>query len=273
MSIYAYAEKETESPQSLTVPVFVVEDTGAALSRADARSNAITRANLYTGEVFAGPGLGPDTLTAVRLSYSSYRVTINYNQLSAGTITPTPSGSASYTFQFNAQPVTRLYSLETLARAPNSAPSMNGLLNVPYDGSAVQPVTISPPPVTDRIEYSYPGGSISASYRTTVRNLMGRLNNGSFLGEAAGAFMFCECHASRRSDGDFSIAFGFAYDAGKTLTLGTLTLNAPPHTYVWSQSEPDFDPTNRVPLLKPRFAYAERIWQSGNFTALNLPAF
>jgi hypothetical protein len=273
MSIVATAEKETESPQSLVVPVYVTEDTGAALSRASAKSAAITAANSYSGETWAGPGFGPDTLTCVRLSYSSYRVTITYNVLSAGTLQPTPTGSANYTFQFNAQPVTRLYSLQTLARAPASAPSMNGLLNVPYDGSAVQPVTINPPPATDRIEYAYAGGFITGSYRTTVRRLMGKIATGAFLGEPAGCFMLVECHASRRSDGDFMIAFGFAFDEAKSITMGTLTLNAPPHSYVWSQSEPDFDPTNRVPLLKPRYAYAERIWQSGDFSALGLPGF
>ena len=214
-----------------------------------------------------------------QISDQRWSVVANYGGLSLFDIPEPASGTASYTFQAYVEQETFYYTEDRIATYPAGAPDLAGPyvgIDTTGDTAEHRGIVVPAGPVTDRLTYEYPSATIPASYRTTVRGLLGGSNAGTFLGDVAGTRRLVSCTASITSSGKQTIDFGFAYRAPKARTIGSHNLGTVSGwDSVWSMDKlviktaPGFPD---LPAPEPIVVYVERFVPRVDFTTLGLPA-
>ena len=200
-------------------------------------------------------------------------------------VLPEPaSGTAAYSFSAIVEPERVLYSpygVEGFPRKyPANAPSFaNGHIGLQLaDGQGRhEGIEIPAGPVTDEVTYEYPAAVIPTNYRTTVRGLIGGVNDATFLGNPIGTTRLVGVRAQLTSDTKQSITFSFSYRRNQATRVGGYNLGTVEGwDFVWSYDETFTfsDPDGReVPVVGPKFVYVERLLPRVSMASLGLPSF
>lgn len=218
-------------------------------------------------------------------SNTRWLVDANYGATSGtAAVVPEPeSGTATYTFSAQVEPTVEYYSIEQVAKYPDNAPdNPNGLIGLQLAEGEGRFAGIEVPagPITDEVTYEYPSAVIPASYRDTVRPLIGTVNDMTYLSAPPGSLRLISVRSSVTSDNKQSINFGFAYRENRTnVLIGQHTIpTLDGWDFIWSIDRTlcgTFTPTGgdavEIITREPYIVYVERLCKRANFHSLDLP--
>ena len=162
-------------------------------------------------------------------------------------------------------------SKQTISRTPNgTAPNFKGAIGVTRD--SVEGVDITVPVYAFSETHYFPPGQVTASYRGTLFNLTGKVNNGGFKGMAAGECLFLGASGSMRAGGDWEITYKFAASPNRTnIAVGDITVPAKKGwEYLWVKYSEEEDGDADAIVQRPVAAYVEKVYDDGNFGSLGI---
>jgi hypothetical protein len=157
----------------------------------------------------------------------------------------------------------------TVNRYPAGAPDMKGAIG--YDGQTIKGVDIVVPNYVFTEQHTKTMAQVSQTYRNTLANLTGGMNNGSFRGFAAGEVQF------RGAAGQlivvegvqkWQITYTFAASPNRTnIPVGDITVAEKyGWDYLWVLYADAVDAGRLV--QQPVAAYVERLYPAVNFAGL-----
>lgn len=114
--------------------------------------------------------------------------------------------------------------------------------------------------------------SVDNTYIAALRAAAFKTNNATFRGLAAGTCMFEGASGSPRNEDEYSITFRFSCAVAKTgLTAGAVTgIAKGAYEHLWIYYQDTEDATAKVLTPRPFAAYAERIYDSADFSTLGI---
>ncbi len=147
-----------------------------------------------------------------------------------------------------------------------------GAIGVTHD--SVEGVDITTP-VYNFFETHYiPNSSVTEAYRYKLFLLTGKTNDANFRGMAAGEVLFLGASGSKRSAGDWEIAFRFAASPNRlNITVGGITdISKKGWEYMWVRYVDSEDAGSKTLIKVPQFVYIEVVYEDGNFPDLGIGA-
>lgn len=201
-------------------------------------------------------------------------VTASYRSLSKTPTEPPPAGAAGeYEFETSTSVV---HITQSKATVGGYAPA--GVVTIPdYDeaigvsGEGIDGCDILVPESRWSETHYLTDATVTSAYRKLVREMVGKVNNAPFRDHAAGEVLLLGVRGSRRrADLVWQITFRFAFSKNATgLSIGAITgIAKEGWEYLWAAYEPVVH-ADRV-VLKPQFAYVERVYDSANFATLGI---
>lgn len=156
----------------------------------------------------------------------------------------------------------------------NGAEDYGGAIGVNGDGEP-EGVDVVVPALTWTAKGWLPGTTVTTTYVKKLAELTGRTNDATFRDFDAGELLFMGAVGASRGRGDWEIVFRFL--AGKNvanLVVGGITVTTKKaHNYLWVSFEKEVDGAAKKLCPKPRSVYVERVYEPGDFTELQIPAF
>ena len=186
---------------------------------------------------------------------------------------PPEVGESSFSFDTGGGTQHITQSIQTINKyAPpgKTAPDFKGAVGVTHDNVEGVDITI---PVYNFSETHYLDDAVvTPSYRGTLFNLTGKVNNDSFKGMAAGECLFLGASGSKRGSDDWEITFRFAASPNKTgLTVGEITgIDKKGWEYMWVRYADSEDTAAKAIVKKPVAAYIEKVYDEGDFSQLGI---
>lgn len=180
---------------------------------------------------------------------------------------------SEFTFDTSGGTTKVTQSLATVNRyAPGgeTAPDFQGAIGVSED--RVEGVDITTPTYSFTETHKFPDASVNLAYKLVIFNLTGKTNNAPFKGFATGEVLFMGASGSKRGDEKWGITYRFASSPNLTgQTVGTITgIAKAGWDYLWVRYA-DFADTFAFALVKrPISANVERVYESGDFSTLNI---
>jgi hypothetical protein len=210
----------------------------------------------------------PVHVDTTNLDTCIWEVTVQYGEKDE------PESGDPSTFSFDTgggtQHITQ--SLSTIGKyaASGTAPDFKGAIGVTHDNVEGVDITV---PVYNFSETHYlADATVTPSYRGTLFNLTGKVNNGSFKGLAAGECLFLGASGSKRGEDDWEITYRFAASPNRTgISVGPITVASKKGwEYLWVRYADEEDAGSNTLVKKPIAAYVERVYEEGNFAALGI---
>jgi hypothetical protein len=165
-------------------------------------------------------------------------------------------------------------SLATISKyAPSgkTAGDFKGAIGV--DSNSVNGVDIVSPVYSWTEALAFNKAAITSTYKQTLYNLTGKVNNGTWKGYSAGEVLFMGACGSRRGNSDlWEISFKFAASPNvSNKTIGDITgIAKKGWEYLWVRYEDADDATAKVLIKKPSSVHIEQVYEEGNFTLLGV---
>ncbi len=186
---------------------------------------------------------------------------------------PLEVGESSYNFETGGETQHITQSLQTIqkyAPAGKTAPDFKGAIGVTESG--VEGVDIPVKAFNWSETHCKSNSDVDTAYKAALYNLTYTVNNAPFKNFAAGEVLFLGASGSRRGDGDWEITYRFASSPNKTgLTVGEITgIAKKGWEYMWVRYEDAEDDTAKALVKKPIAVYIEKVYESGNFSGLEL---
>lgn len=186
---------------------------------------------------------------------------------------PPPAGADSeYNFEVAANTVHITQSKATVGvfvPTGGTPPTATGAIGLTADG--VEGCDIIVPESRWSETHFLAESFVDAGYRGTLRNLVGKVNNATFRGHAAGEVLFTGVTGSkRRSDKVWQLSYQFAYSPNATgLTVGDIaSITKGGWEYLWVYYEPVVS-AHQI-IQRPAVVFVERVYDSGNFGSLGI---
>jgi hypothetical protein len=154
----------------------------------------------------------------------------------------------------------------------------NNRINVQPDGE-VEGADVRIPTASFQLTWFAPDTSVTASYKQTVSETVGKINDDTFYGHAAGEVMFVGASGSKRSRDDWQLTFRFEVSPNKTdVVIGespnqitVSTVNGWQLLWVDYKAIPDTDANGKDIINHvPREAYVENIYEEADFSTLGI---
>ena len=196
-----------------------------------------------------------------------------------GTVTYTPRQSpdgASWQWEFDtsAETVHITQALENIANyaASGTAPDFKGAIGVNADGT-VEGVDILSPKFDWTEDWQIPASLVTWSYALTLYALTGQTNSGTFRGFPVKSVLFIGANGRRSSRTPEWVDLTFRFKASPSWsgTLGTIAgISKGPWEYLWVRHEQAEDTTAKKITARPVSAHVERVYDSGDFSALGI---
>lgn len=204
MAIHHIFEKLSGSSQSWSLPIFVYDDTGAAITLDDCVTHINAAVDIPTS-IFDMPDDGDPNAT--QLSKSAWRVTIKYRLATLRPIRPPLVGAGQRIgFDFHLGRKYVRYAPE-VAKFPTEAPTKRGIVNIVQNGHSLAKhsgVWLDPPPVSFKTTLSVHPGDVTASWARTVAAVIqaGCVNSTSMQSGAyaAGELIIVACMGQQISE-------------------------------------------------------------------------
>jgi len=228
-----------------------------------------------------------DVLAAVPTSYGGYprrRVKIDVSGVASwwATVTyepynssPPPAATGESVYEFDtgggqAHVTNSLATVNAYAPAGSTVPDYDGAMGVTQN--SIEGADIVVPRYVFSETHYIADASITTAYKSILFYLTGRVNDANFKGLNAGECLFLGARGSKRGQGDWEINYSFAGSPNVAgLTIGTITGVAKKGwEYLWTSYEEIEDSTAKMLVRRPRAAYVERVYESGDFSTLNI---
>lgn len=153
------------------------------------------------------------------------------------------------------------------------APDFQGAIGVSDD--RVDGVDITIPVYKFSETHFIPRIFVNTSYRNTLFQMTGKVNNATFKSFAAGEVLFLGSTGQRRGREDFEITYNFAASpniASIVFTPSITVLNKQGWDYMWLYYDDQVDSVAHRIVRRPRGAYVERVYERADFSLLGLSA-
>lgn len=200
-------------------------------------------------------------------------VVASYRQQAQEQTGPPPAGADSeYNFEVSATTVRITQSKATLGvfvPSGGTPPTATGAIGLTADG--VEGCDIIVPESRWSETHFLAESVVDAAYRGALRALVGKVNNATFRGQAAGEVLFTGVTGSkRRSDKVWQLTFQFAYSPNVTgMVVGTITgISKGGWEYLWVYYEPVVS-AHQI-IQRPAVVFVERVYDAGDFGALGI---
>lgn len=222
-------------------------------------------------------GVGNRRIVATRLETDSafWRVQARYSVSAGSRPIPRPPGvgESRYSFEIQTQNQKITNSFATItstAKTGDTAPSFSTAINVTADG--VQGVDILIPTASFSETHYLDDEDVTPTYQRTLEELVGTVNDGTFRGRAAGEVLFIGVSGGKRETDDvWEVTFRFAREQNRTnIVIGDLEPIAAKQGWdlLWAYYEPVLEEERIV--MRPRYAYVERVYLRSNFASLGI---
>ena len=153
------------------------------------------------------------------------------------------------------------------------APDFHGAIGVSDD--RVDGVDITIPAYKFSETHYIPRIFVSTSYKNTLFQLTGKVNNSSFKSFAPGEVLFLGSTGQRRGREDFEITYNFAAspNIGSIVFTPTIeVINKEGWDYMWLYYADEVDNTAYRIVRRPKAAYVERVYPRADLGLLGLSA-
>jgi len=189
-------------------------------------------------------------------------------------------GIYEFSFQFDTSGGTKhivASKQTTQAYGTGAAKTDNGgLIGVTGEGT-VEGCDITIPVYNFSETHYIDDSDVTQAYKVAIAKLTGKTNQATFKGFAAGEVLFMGASGSKRSHEDWQITFHFQVSPsftianGNALTIGTITnVEKLGWEYMWIRYRQA--PVGSLKMLGqvPVAVYCERVYDAGDFSALNI---
>jgi hypothetical protein len=212
--------------------------------------------------------LDPVHIDTANLGACIWEVTVQYGVKEE----PETGDPAQFSFDTGGGTQHITQAIQTISRhaASGTAPDFKGAIGVTHDNVEGVDITV---PVYNFSETHYlADATVTLSYRGTLFNLTGKVNNGSFKGLAAGECLFLGASGSKRGEDDWEITYRFAASPNRSgISVGPITVASKKGwEYLWVRYADEEDAGSNTLVKKPIAAYVERVYEEGNFAALGI---
>lgn len=281
MAIQHVIEKLSGTSLSLQLPVFIYDDgTPPAAVSEDAMRVYLNAQYGVTipADIFGGlPDDGDPRIE--QLSYSSWRVTINYRAGNVRAFPPVTGNSLRQRFACQAQRrhVKWAPEIAVFGVGGGPFPSYGGMVDVQTDrGGAITNVgaVIEPPEPNLFVELAVEIGTISPSFGRVVAQSVGRFNT---VALAAGAYQpgeiyLCSVFGNKTSAGEYSFDIAWSYRPNVSgQTRGSVTgIAYRGHDYVWEAPHRVIDRALVTMLTSPGHVVVNQVWDGADLSQLGI---
>jgi len=231
-----------------------------------------TAPSAYSGLVRKSVSIEPVVMDTVNPDACIWNGTAQYARASQAS-EPPETGESTFSFDTGGGTQHVTQSKATVSRyapAGKTAPDFRGAVGATHDSVEGVDITV---PIYNFSETHYLADSVvTGSYKATLFDLTGKVNNASFRGFAAGEVLFLGASGSKRGDDDWEITFRFAGSPNKTgLTVGDITgIDKKGWQYMWVRYADAKDATAKAIVKKPVAVYIEKVYEEGNFSGLGI---
>lgn len=276
MATVAEAYRGESGDQNGRTIEFVVTgatDTGDAIT-----STSTYIATNYSGSAYDGFPLQNISSEEVSWTKGVFRTIANFGLFSRGNEIAPETSDIELSFDVNLD-TRRVYrSIETVesyvpAGSAADKTRWSNQINVTEDGAEGADVRI--PVGGFQVTFYAPVATVTPTYRATVLGMVGKVNNATFYGHAAGEVMFSGVAGRQRNSADWELTFRFEVspnqtniDIGGTITVTTIE----GWDLLWVEyAKPAKDPVNDGHKIhRPLEAYVERIYERADFSQLGI---
>jgi len=138
--------------------------------------------------------------------------------------------------------------------------------------NGVDGVDITTPIYTFSETHWIADADVDASYKGTLFDLTGRMNDALYKGLAAGEALFLGAAGTRRGDNPWEITFAFAGSKNESnLSVGDITVATKlGWDYLWVKYQTQEDATNKLLVRKPLIAVVSPVYKFGDFSGLGI---
>lgn len=219
-------------------------------------------------------GLPRQTVSVEPIGPEHWDATVRYALSTGGGFPQTGESVFAFDTGGGTQHVTQSkQTVSSHAASGATAPDFNGAIGVTADGVEGVDITV---PVYQFSETHYlPASQVTQGYKSTLFNLTGKVNNGSWKGFAPGEVLFLGASGSRRgtsADADWEITFRFAASPNASgISVGPISgISKKGWEYLWVRYADAEDAGSQAIVKRPVAAYVERVYDEGNFSALGI---
>ncbi|HMO84083.1 MAG TPA: hypothetical protein PKC18_04090 [Lacipirellulaceae bacterium] len=253
MTVVVYVEKDTGSYETPSLPVYVVEDAGGALSLSAARAAVDAQVGVTIPLLYDGlPNDGNPSQQ--RLSKSAWRFVIHYRQPGQRPSRPNNVGEVRFGFQWRC-PRRWVQFAPEVARYPSFSRPSHGIVAQVWDAH-MAPVSsgvwLDPPAPNLSASVSVAPGTVSGSWARGIASLCGAVNSSSLTGGAyaAGEILLTHVVGSLISADAFLLDFGWNWTPNVVDETrdGVEDVSYNGQDFVWDGLAPAFGPEVDPPI-------------------------
>lgn len=214
-------------------------------------------------------GLTKDDFQYTEISWpDKWEVTVTYNKR---TKQPPDTSSSEYNFEVSLESQRIYTSLSTVNQYVATGSPIDTFQQIDLDADGVpQGVDIRVPIGSFSVTYYPPVATVSSAYRVALQELVGKVNNATFYGHAAGEVMFVGASGRSRNATDWEINYRFEVRPNRTgLTIGDVTgvaVDGWDVLWVWNER----DEEGNKNIQKPFQVNVERVYERADFSVLGI---
>lgn len=114
--------------------------------------------------------------------------------------------------------------------------------------------------------------SVDDTYKTTLTRMVGKINNGTYMGYQAGELLLVGVSGSRSNYGKWKMSARFCVSANwSSVVVGPFTVSKKGWDYFWVHYVTIEHPTTKKSTKKPAYAAIEQVYLEGDFSTLAIP--
>jgi len=206
---------------------------------------------------------------AERINATTWTVSAIFERTTGSSTAPADGPVLVFDTTGGTQHITQ--SLSTVGRyGPGASTRLGGAIGV--DGERVAGVDITIPVYQFSETHVRNPGQVTSSYRRTLMELTGTVNEGGFRDWLSGECLFLGASGQRRGSEQWDLTYRFAVQPNRSgLTVGSLGgITKAGWDYLWVQYAPTLDDDVGVIIRSPVAAYVEQVYPRRAFSALEL---
>ena len=218
-----------------------------------------------------------DNLNLIDFEYEEVRypdiwdVTARYAQADPQLLLDTGSAEYSFDITVESQRILQAYSTVNSYVAAGSATDYHEAIGIDPKTKQAEGADVLVPVSSFQITYAPAVAVVTPTYQKNVRDLVGKVNNGTFNAHAAGEVLFVGCSGRKRTDADWELTFRFDVRPNQTgLVIGDITgINC----NGWDLIDPIYERAvdNNRYIQKPVQVDIKRVYKYADFSVLGLP--
>lgn len=183
---------------------------------------------------------------------------------------PLEPGDFDFRFDIGTESTHITHAIANRNRYPGGAPDLKGAIG--WDGKELKGTDILVPKSTLNWKVILAEADVDDTYKANLRKLVGKINDDTFKGCAAGELLLIAATGSYRNESiDYEINFSAAYSENATgLTVGGVTgITKRGWDYLWVKWKPILDAG--IKKIDAEAVYVDQVYKEGDFDLLLIP--